>query len=175
MFGFFNELYVQRHRISTELSALPAVQLNKKEFRRQYRLNRKEWDAAIDFLRDTDINSLAPGRHDITERTFANVVEYTTAEEKPFEAHRDYIDVQFVVKGHELVEVAPLSCVGEVSIPYSEESDVVFYAGASKVDEILIGPESFCILFPEDVHKPGLIWEKPCEIKKAIVKIPFIK
>lgn len=175
MFDFFNDIFLMKHRISNELKAVPAVQLDKRQFKKQYKLNKQEWDAAIDFLRDSDLETIALGRHDITERTYAKVQEYTTVSDKDFEAHKDYIDIQFIVRGQEIIEVAPISKVENETVPYSKEKDIVFYKSAKKVEEIYVTPDAFCILFPNEAHKPGITFENPSEIRKVIVKVPFAK
>jgi len=159
----------------TQLQAMPAIQLDACQFRRQYKRNKPEWDAALAFLMNNDLSTIELGRHNITERTFAAVSEYTTKSENQFEAHKDYIDIQIIVRGQEIIEVAPLSKVGEVTVPYSAEKDIEFYASAENVDEILVSPEVFCILFPNEAHKPCLTYETPSEIRKVVVKIPFAK
>jgi len=159
----------------TQLKALPAAQLDVREFKRQYKLNKKEWDAALAFLRDSDLQTLSPGRHDITENTYAKVQEYTTVSTKDFEAHKDFIDIQYIINGQEIIEVAPTSKAGEVTMPYSKEKDCILYASAQDVDEIFVTPEVFCILFPHEAHKPGITFENPSEIRKVIVKVPYVK
>jgi len=159
----------------SQLKAVPAAQLDVREFKRQYKRNRKEWDAALAFLRDSDLQSLALGHHDITENTFAKVQEYTTVSSKDFEAHQDYIDIQYIVSGQEIIEVAPTSKAGEVTMPYSKEKDCILYASAQDVDEIYITPDVFCILFPYEAHKPGITFENPSDIRKVIVKVPYVK
>ena len=61
---------------------------------------------AYEFLSRPDLAELPLGRNEIDgEDVYANVLEYDTvpAAEKELEAHRDYYDVQFVVRGEELL------------------------------------------------------------------------
>lgn len=168
--------FVQKNPFYTQLDAVPAVQTNKKEFKAQYKANKAEWDAAFEFLKNNDLATLELGRHDITANgTYANVQEYTTRDAGPFEAHRAYIDIQYVVSGQEVIEVAPLKKVFDETQPYSEENDCVLFASAKTSDEIVVNPQVFSVLFPSDAHKPCMTYEKQAQIKKVVVKVPYVK
>lgn len=45
-----------------------------------------------------------------------------------FEAHRQYPDIQYLVKGHEVVGWAPLDTLTPVS-PFDTDKDIGFYTG----------------------------------------------
>lgn len=45
-----------------------------------------------------------------------------------FEAHRQYLDIQYLVKGHEVVGWAPLDTLTPVS-PFDTDQDIDFYTG----------------------------------------------
>jgi YhcH/YjgK/YiaL family protein len=84
---------------------------------------------AFNYLQSTDFNVLPPGKYEIDgNNVFAILAEYQTkdgSEGKP-ESHKKYIDVQYVTKGSELIGYAPL-INQEISEPYKEENDIVFY------------------------------------------------
>ncbi len=84
------------------------------------------------------------------------------------EAHRQYLDVQYMIKGQEIMGWAPtekLEMVGE----FNEEKDVGFYAGPV---ELLRIPEGYCyIVFPEDAHMPNRHIEVPNGYTKIVVKL----
>src|SRR2546423_457006 len=68
---------------------------------------------------------LKPGRYDLDgERVYALVQQYTTkpVEQSQFEAHRRYIDVQYVHAGRETILWAPIATLGTVTMPYDEKS-----------------------------------------------------
>lgn len=54
-----------------------------------------------DFLARTDLNTLAPGRIDLWEGVWVNVNRYVPAESGKWEAHRRYVDLQYVLTGSE--------------------------------------------------------------------------
>ncbi|MCK7521454.1 MAG: YhcH/YjgK/YiaL family protein [Ignavibacteriales bacterium] len=68
-------------------------------------------------------------RHDIDgDKLYSPVSEYMTKNEEDakYEAHRKYIDIQYVASGKELIGVAPVSQMGEILTPYDETKDVEF-------------------------------------------------
>jgi biofilm protein TabA len=110
------------------------------------------------------------GRHEIDgERLIALVQEYTTrpVDECAWEAHRKYIDVQFVVRGSERMGHGARSSL----VPrqaYDAERDVsLFEPGAAFVT---VGPGSYAISGPEDVHAPGGAVREPEVVRKVVVK-----
>ena len=126
---------------------------------------------SFDYIKQTDLKNLMPGRYDIDgDNIFALISEYQTKTEAEgkLEAHRKYIDVQYVIKGEELMGYAPL---GDQLIlePYKEENDIIFYKGEKVFIKASEG--MFAIFFPEDVHMPGIKVEKKSPVKKLVIKV----
>lgn len=97
----------------------------------------------------------------------AIISEYETKEvnENEFEAHRKFIDIQYVLHGTEKVCCLPLDQLQE-RISYMEESDAAFYTSDRKPVEMEIGNGSFAIYYPQDGHMPQLCIEEPVNVKK---------
>lgn len=68
------------------------------------------------------------GVYELNPRVKAIVSEYETKKvnENGFEAHKEYIDIQYLLKGEERVACMPIEKLSE-TIPYSEEKDAAFY------------------------------------------------
>ena len=127
---------------------------------------------AFDFLESGGSKGLTDGRHDIDgDEVFALVQSYETqpAEEKRFEAHRRYIDLQYVAIGSEAIVWAPMSRLKGWD-DYSEESDSLLCSDGDGV-HLTLDEGSFAVLFPQDAHKPGCVWNHPGIVKKVVVKI----
>ncbi len=128
---------------------------------------------AIDFLKNTDLENLAPGKYEIDgKNVFANVQEYTTIpwEEAKYETHRDYSDIQYMISGTETMTYAPIDELN-VSVPYNEEKDVVFYDNENPGLKVVAKAGEYMIFNPWDGHKPKAAAGEPAPIKKVIVKI----
>ena len=84
------------------------------------------------------------------------------------EAHRKYLDIQYIVKGQEVVgwaDLADCELVGE----FNEAKDVGKYTGDF---EYITIPEGICyVAFPEDAHMPGRHLEVPNDFVKVVVKL----
>lgn len=110
------------------LKATPHEAIDKIQFAKQYHLNKALWDKAFAFLKETDLQTLTPGRHAIDgDNVYGLVSEGPTKDydKTAFESHKRYIDLQFVISGEENMGVAPLADV-TLDKPYNERSDIMF-------------------------------------------------
>lgn len=105
------------------------------------------------------------------DRVFALHQAYTTkpASEARFEAHRSYIDLQYVVEGTELLRVAKLSG-GTEEVPYDPAKDIAWYS-LGPGEEMFLTPGVVAILHPEDLHAPCLAVGEPSPVAKVVVKV----
>ncbi|MBO7069596.1 MAG: YhcH/YjgK/YiaL family protein [Bacteroidaceae bacterium] len=113
------------------------------------------------------------GVHELSPRVKAIVSEYTTKpqNENGYEAHCQYIDIQYLISGSEKVACLPLEYLKETK-PYSEDIDAAFYEQSDvQPQELLIGNGYFAILFPQDGHMPQLSVAAPLAVKKVVVKV----
>jgi YhcH/YjgK/YiaL family protein len=125
---------------------------------------------ALEYLRTTDMRAVPLGRHDLDgDHLFALVQEYTTrpADQCVWEAHRRYVDVQFVVTGAERMGVANLGQMREREA-YDSARDVAFFEPGSEFVTIRAG--MFAIFGPEDVHSPCHAAGQPGVVRKVVVK-----
>ncbi len=128
---------------------------------------------AIDCLKNTDLESLEPGKYEIDGKdVYASVVEYTTIpwEEAKFEAHENYTDIQYMIKGTELMSYAPIDQL-TVKTPYNPDKDVIFYTNDVPGVQVAVNGGEYMIFNPWDGHKPKAAAGEPMPIKKIIVKI----
>ena len=84
------------------------------------------------------------------------------------EAHRQYLDIQYIVKGKEVVGWADLNACTP-NTPFSEEKDIGMYDGPFEYFTI---NEGICyVVFPEDAHMPGRHLDVPNDFVKVVVKL----
>jgi len=146
---------------------------DKIENHRNYRGLSKGLDAAFDYLLNTDLIKLPLGKHTIDgELVFAVCMEYETKEKtlSKNEAHRKYIDVQYVISGQEKMFVSDIGGLKVLEI-YDEEKDAIFYE--QKCECVLTALQNnFAIFFPNDAHMPGLnVNDNRPLVKKVVVKV----
>ena len=138
-----------------------------------YKALGKNYETAVNFLLNTDLAALQPGKVEIDgKEVYANVVEYTTIPEESgkFETHENYTDIQYVIEGSENMVYAP-RCELTVKTEYNPEKDITFYENDVKGISMLTTKDFYCIFQPQDGHKPKVMNGTPAPIKKVIVKI----
>ncbi len=117
-----------------------------------------------------------PGRHELAGGAYAMVADYETTpgEGKKFEAHRRFIDIQLLVTGEEIIDVAPLELEGiPLATPYDDENDIAFYGDPPRWSSLAMAPGLFAVFYPDDAHRPGnALPSGPKPVRKAVVKIP---
>lgn len=125
---------------------------------------------AFEFMRNTDLNALSPGVHQIIEKQLFVIVEEAngrTRAEAKLEAHRKYIDIQLVLAGVDEMGWKPLSDCHQPIDDYDSERDIRFFDDVPAA-WIAVPPDHFCIFFPEDAHAPLV---SSGAIRKVIFKI----
>lgn len=133
-------------------------------------------EAAYRFLMEFDPAKYEDGRYDLTDGVYVNISTYETKyrREGVFEAHKRYIDIQYMISGSEIISVEPVEVMHSFSCEkaYSEENDVEFYANNLDCVDYVIRDGEYVILMPEDGHMPGICEGQPEKNRKLVVKIP---
>lgn len=136
-------------------------------------LNEK-FKKAFTFLRETNLAELPVGNVPIDgEEIYANVQSYTTmpAKECPFESHRAYFDLQYIVEGEECFGYEPLVNLTP-STEYDAERDLIFYNEPAQSGCVIMKTGDFAIVPPEDGHAPRrMTVNGTCKVKKIVVKV----
>jgi len=132
---------------------------------------------AFDYLRTFD-RATPDGKVVLeADRLVALPQSYETAPAagKRFEAHRRFIDIQFILEGEEIIEHAPIERLPEVSEPYSDERDVMFFRDPTACSRTLLRAGDFAIYFPADGHKPCCqAGAGPAAVRKIVMKIAVV-
>ena len=125
---------------------------------------------ALDFISKQANINISDGKYNIiNDDIYANVQTYETKDDGLFEAHRKYIDLQFIISGEEKIGVANIKSCKTVT-EYDKEKDVEFLE-TDKYEYIHLKAEDFLILYPEDAHKPCITDKTKSTVKKVVVKI----
>lgn len=88
------------------------------------------------------------------------------------EGHIKHIDIQYITKGEEVIEVYTKDEV-ELVQEYDEEKDYALYRPIKPGKKIILKPYDFAVLYPEDLHIPGLASGEPQEVTKVVIKVPY--
>lgn len=124
----------------------------------------------LELLRDTDFAKLEDGRYEVDgDDLFFFIQSYGSkpANDTP-EAHRRYVDIQYLISGRERMGVAPLEDM-EAVVEARPEGDIWLHRGPT--DEILVTGDRFAVFWPEDAHAPGIAVDGPEPCRKCVVKV----
>lgn len=115
----------------------------------------------------------ASNRVELGDGVFALEQAYNTKarNEGKWESHRKYIDIQVVVVGDEIIEVAE---IGHLSVAedLTPGKDLIFYKEYDAGSQVRFKDGEAAILFPPDGHKPGVKVGQPTLVRKVVVKVP---
>ena len=140
---------------------------NLKNLRRYEALNTL-FGKAFDFIEQTDLNTLEPGKIVLVEdELFVNVMQVPakTKEGAKLETHNEYIDIQVPISDGEVMGYTQRTDLPEAE--YDAAVDMTLYEGLA-TDYITVKPGMFTLFFPGDGHAPGIT---PKGLKKIIIKV----
>lgn len=128
-------------------------------------------ERAFKILRDKDLAKKANGRYDVDDDLYYLVQRYVTKpiERTRFEAHKEHIDIQFLLKGQEAIGYAPTRKL-TANTPYDREKDVTRYESPENFTEIKLCKGMFCIFYPGDAHKACCQFNGPSDVHKVVIK-----
>lgn len=125
---------------------------------------------AFEFLHQDNLSELEPGRYEILGDSVFCIISNDsgkTRADAKLEAHKKYIDIQYVISGDEEMGWKPVADCSDISDPYSDEKDIMFFNDEIKV-WTTVPPGSFVIFYPKDAHAPmvgeGRIHKVVCKI-----------
>lgn len=133
-------------------------------------------DKALAYLRVNAKPSLEDGKQPIDgDAMFAVVSKYQTRDATAIdpEAHKKYVDVQFLISGRETILWTPLSDVADVRMQYDEARDIMFFQQNARARAFELSAGNVAIFFPTDAHQPGCISGAAEPVHKVVVKVRY--
>ena len=136
---------------------------------RYFPLN-KGFQKAIEFLLRPDLNELSVDKYEIDgDRVYAMVAKNPgrKKEDALLEIHKEYIDIQLVLKGTDEMGWRSITSCKHPSGEYNKKSDILFYED-EPIAWLPVESGFFVIFFPEDAHMPLI---SSSQLHKVIVKV----
>ena len=87
-----------------------------------------------------------------------------------FESHQQYIDVQCILEGEEIIEVSNIKYLN-TAMPYNQEIDLIKYNDTNKSSIIRLKKGDIAIFYPEDGHMPCVRLNESVKVVKTVVKV----
>lgn len=109
---------------------------------------------------------------DLDENNFGLEQVYHSKERENcfFESHRQYIDVQFILEGEEIIEVADIDNL-VVNFTYNQDMDLVKYNDNKNASLIKLQKGDVAIFYPKDGHMPCVKLNESVKVVKTVVKV----
>ena len=129
----------------------------------------EELKKGFEWIEKNDLDNIEDGKYIIDgDNIYANVQTYETKDGALYEAHKKYIDIQYMINGEERIGVCDYSDC-KTKEKYSEDKDIEFLEGYGHYETIKNG--EFLVLFPQDAHQPSLNYKEKKRVKKVVVKV----
>lgn len=133
------------------------------------------FDRAISYLRSNDLAAFDEGKHPIEgSLIYAMIQKPVTAPaaERRYELHRDYIDIQVLLKGSREEHRYGLACPeSRPTEDFLESKDLAFYPAPADARSLIVTPWQYVVYLPWELHCPACSVEAPESIVKVILKI----
>lgn len=165
--------WIQQKDWANGLSLNLHASVNNAAFYEAYHTNKKLWDTAFAFLQTQDLINMPIGKRPlIGEAVFISVTDEPSKNmaDVKWESHKKYIDLQYIIKGKEIIGVADAS-KATVTKPYTPDAmnytaDGTYYTTDSR---------TFFLFFPNDAHRPTIKADGYDVVKKIVIKIQVAK
>ena len=139
-----------------------------------YKTMSKNMQLALEFLKGVDLESLEDGKYPVIDNDIFIVVStYPTREhsECKYEIHHNYIDIQCLISGEELIfcnEASRLEAYGE----YNPATDKLNFKDQLGEVSIHLKPGMAAIFYPNDAHKACCrLGHESKQVRKLLVKV----
>ena len=122
------------------------------------------------FLASPELESLDDGVHEIVGRDVFAVIARGAGvgrESALLEAHREYFDIQYVIRGTDTIGWLEREFAERVKEAYDPQKDLEWFYDRPP-SWIQIDQGSFALFFPQDLHAPLATTEF---VQKAVVKV----
>ncbi|TVR00079.1 MAG: DUF386 domain-containing protein [Spirochaetaceae bacterium] len=127
----------------------------------------------LTWLHKTDLAALEEGTFPLGDGAVTAMVQvYDTipAEEARFEAHRRYIDIQYLISGTEAIVWTPVAGL-KPTTEYDTAKDIQFF-GDHPGTNLILTPGLFTVFFLPDAHKTRCLVETAGPVRKVVIKVP---
>lgn len=134
---------------------------------------KKRVEAAVEYLLNLEVTEKDVGKRNIVDENFFYFVQsYMTKPDTgcKLESHRIYADIQVVVSGNEIIDLADISRLS-VKEEYNIENDVIFWNIPQRMAHITMGAGGHIILYPENAHRGGVCIKESERVLKIVGKV----
>lgn len=146
----------------------------------EWLVSSKEYDTDIDkriknaigYLQGLKIDDTKVGQYQVDEGFYYRIHCYQTRPENDceFESHKRYVDIQYIVKGEEAVDICDISRL-KIKRKYDIERDVTIWNEPQQFSRVTLSENNYLILYPEYAHRGGVLSNQESQVVKVVAKI----
>ena len=109
---------------------------------------------------------------ELNENNFGLEQVYNSKERNKcfLESHRQYIDVQFILEGEEIIEITNIADLN-IDMNYDNDMDLLKYQPTSNFSSIKLKKGDVAIFYPQDAHMPCVQLNEVVKVVKTVVKV----
>jgi len=131
----------------------------------------------LKFIAEHDCAHLPDGEIELEGRQlFVRIMSYIPKPslENRFEIHRIYADVQYVVSGAELMQIARMKDLSPLT-DYDPQGDYQFFKASCDTispTSLIVQAGEFAVFYPQEAHRPSCLYEgHKGLVKKLVFKV----
>ncbi len=123
------------------------------------------------YAQTNPLEQFQDGSYSLKEGVKLNINAYVTEpeENRVWEAHREYIDVQVILEGEERADTGLTEEMEQVE--GKPEKDLFLLKGEGRLS-VILKKGDFIVCYPADAHRTGIILQDACKVRKAVFKVP---
>jgi biofilm protein TabA len=128
---------------------------------------------AFEILQSGELEGKEEGKYEVEGAELYYMVQrYVTkpAEERRFESHRRYADIQAVLSGKEVMGYIQSDGL-EVTAAYDDTKDIMFFDTPASFTNLEMASGEFVVLFPDEGHMPQVQLGGPAQVLKIVFKV----
>lgn len=129
-----------------------------------------QFEKAFAFLTRQDLGALEETTFEIDGRSVYAMTSDRPGKKKEaakLEAHRKYIDIQFLIEGNEQIGWKAYNDCKEVSSEFNAEKDFELFSDPAQT-YFTLTPGTFAVFFPGDAHAPMV---SDSIVHKVVIKV----
>lgn len=130
-------------------------------------------DLIVNFIKNKNLSDLPEDDIEIKgKELFVKALRYfpKLAQERNFEIHKIYTDVQLIVKGIEKVQITNKENLEKEIEDKKGREDFQFFTASRYISEIIAKENNFVVFFPGEPHKPSCFCQK---LDEPVLKVVF--
>ncbi len=127
---------------------------------------------ALSYLMNLDKTSLCEGKIEVDSNFYYTIQNYNTKEvfNCSFESHKKYVDIQIILEGSEIMDLAEISRLS-VKQDYNSDSDFMLWNEPEKFTRTTLRQGDYIVIYPETAHRGAVKIQAAERVLKIVGKV----